>query len=332
MILTGIRQSEDTDLLVCFSQTVLELYRLAREEPLERFHQTMMECIQALIPFDAAWWGRSAVTLDGPDYLHSSYFYHLPDHYFDSWQKIRDRDTTIDRVFNQPQRAVQLDMSDASVSDELKNLAKDYGFDYLACVMLNEGVAANNNHLSLYRSLNSGPFTSKELTLMEILIPHMVSATVNNNIRNVNVVSMMHSAGQQYALAVSNTDGLLHSAEPGLVSLFNIEWPEWHGPRLPFPIEKSDFSKTIRGKHISVDIRLGDKSYLIMARLLSAIENLTDRELDVARQFGEGKTYSKIAEDIGISPHTVRYYIRSIYNKLNVNNKADLVRMIHTGS
>ena len=44
----------ETDVLNTFSDTLLELYRLAREEPLERFHQTMMECVQNLIPFDAA--------------------------------------------------------------------------------------------------------------------------------------------------------------------------------------------------------------------------------------------------------------------------------------
>ena len=224
----------ETDVLNTFSDTLLELYRLAREEPLERFHQTMMECVQNLIPFDAAWWGRSAVTTGRPDYQHSTYFYRLPGEYFESWKKIRNCDTTIQRVFDHPGKAVHLDMQDPGVSDELKSLAGEYGYEHIGCVMLFEDVASNNNHLSLYRGDKSHPFSQRELALMEALMPHMVSAAVNNNIRNVNVVSMNYAAGQQYSLAVSNTQGLLHSAEPGLISLFNLEWPQWRGPKLPF--------------------------------------------------------------------------------------------------
>ena len=42
-----------------FNALVLELQRLAQEQPLSRFHDQILQRVRALIPFDQAWWGRA---------------------------------------------------------------------------------------------------------------------------------------------------------------------------------------------------------------------------------------------------------------------------------
>jgi DNA-binding NarL/FixJ family response regulator len=49
---------------------------------------------------------------------------------------------------------------------------------------------------------------------------------------------------------------------------------------------------------------------------------LSDRELEVLTGLAEGKAYKQIADELFISRHTVRYHIRNIYEKLNVNTQA----------
>ena len=52
-------------------------------------------------------------------------------------------------------------------------------------------------------------------------------------------------------------------------------------------------------------------------------------ENDVAKGFGEGKTYKEVARDLGLSPNTVRHHIRAIYTKLGVKDKARIAHLVH---
>lgn len=54
-------------------------------------------------------------------------------------------------------------------------------------------------------------------------------------------------------------------------------------------------------------------------------ENLTKRERDVVQGLVEGLSYKLIASKLDISIDTVRKYIRSVYNKLHVNSKGELL-------
>jgi NarL family two-component system response regulator YdfI len=49
---------------------------------------------------------------------------------------------------------------------------------------------------------------------------------------------------------------------------------------------------------------------------------ITDRELEVLREVGEGKTSKQIAFQLGITERTVKAHLTNIYNKLGVDSRA----------
>jgi two-component system response regulator DegU len=49
---------------------------------------------------------------------------------------------------------------------------------------------------------------------------------------------------------------------------------------------------------------------------------LTNRELDVLRLLGDGKTNNEIAQTLGVRPRTVAFHVESLLTKLEVNNRA----------
>lgn len=53
---------------------------------------------------------------------------------------------------------------------------------------------------------------------------------------------------------------------------------------------------------------------------------LTPREIDVLEQLSKGLNYNKIAENLFVSPSTVRKHIENIYKKLQVHNKLEAVQ------
>jgi len=54
---------------------------------------------------------------------------------------------------------------------------------------------------------------------------------------------------------------------------------------------------------------------------------LSDRESEVLQYISEGKSYSKIAQELFISKETVKTHIKNIYRKLEVVSKADAIRI-----
>ena len=53
---------------------------------------------------------------------------------------------------------------------------------------------------------------------------------------------------------------------------------------------------------------------------------LTERELEVLGLLSKGLANKQIAATLGISEHTVKFHVSSIYTKLNVTNRTEAVR------
>lgn len=54
--------------------------------------------------------------------------------------------------------------------------------------------------------------------------------------------------------------------------------------------------------------------------------NLTAREIEVLEQLSKGLSYSIIAENLFLSPYTVRKHIENIYGKLQVHSKLEAIQ------
>jgi DNA-binding NarL/FixJ family response regulator len=67
----------------------------------------------------------------------------------------------------------------------------------------------------------------------------------------------------------------------------------------------------------------------------SPIDTLSDRELEVFRMIGEGRSTRQIAEELHLSVRTVEAYREYIKEKLNLKNATELVQhafqLVHNG-
>jgi DNA-binding NarL/FixJ family response regulator len=61
--------------------------------------------------------------------------------------------------------------------------------------------------------------------------------------------------------------------------------------------------------------------------ILDSRNDLTNREVEVLDQLSKGLSYAEIAENLFISPATVRKHIENIYRKLQVRNKLEAVNL-----
>src|SRR5690606_7489479 len=56
---------------------------------------------------------------------------------------------------------------------------------------------------------------------------------------------------------------------------------------------------------------------------------LSEREIDVLKLLAEGLTNQQIGEKLYLSSNTVKFHIRNIYLKMDINNRAQAVNKIH---
>ncbi len=66
-------------------------------------------------------------------------------------------------------------------------------------------------------------------------------------------------------------------------------------------------------------------SILNNPKIEEAFQLLSEREIEITLLLLQGKTYKRIGEELFISVNTVKYYIKSIYIKLNVKSRFELI-------
>lgn len=72
-----------------------------------------------------------------------------------------------------------------------------------------------------------------------------------------------------------------------------------------------------------------DESFEAICQELSELHGLTGREMEILGHLARGRTNTRIAEDLFISPSTVRGHIRHIYTKLDVHDRQELIDLFH---
>jgi DNA-binding NarL/FixJ family response regulator len=60
-----------------------------------------------------------------------------------------------------------------------------------------------------------------------------------------------------------------------------------------------------------------------LAAAIPTEEVLTAREMDVLRLLGRGLRVSEAARTLGLTPHTVAGYVKTVYRKLNISSRAE---------
>ncbi|KEI44978.1 MAG: response regulator transcription factor [Saccharopolyspora rectivirgula] len=84
----------------------------------------------------------------------------------------------------------------------------------------------------------------------------------------------------------------------------------------------SAIHQAVQGVRI-FDPRIGKDSPRMRSRLYRT--GLTQREYDVLRHVAAGRTNPEIAEQLGITRHTVTGYLRNAMRKLNARNRIELI-------
>lgn len=85
-------------------------------------------------------------------------------------------------------------------------------------------------------------------------------------------------------------------------------------------------------REVKIDARQAQAQTLETAiRKIDQQYHLKAREIQVLRGLLNAKSYSQIAEDLEVSVNTVRHYVKSLYRKMDINNRSTLQKIAFQG-
>lgn len=311
------------------SMLLLDLYALANQTGIGEFENGFFRLLSSLLVFDAGWTGVTTHTATGP-VMHNSFTWGLPDTFFGDWIKVRDCDPLVTATRGAYGRATAISIVDPGVAPRFVNWSVKYGLAQLMVVTALDHRFGLTTFLSVYRRALDKPFTSDDARTVEDVIAHLAAAlTINRSFQLTREPGATPSASP--ARAICDSFGAVHQADKAFETILRLDWPLHANQTLPRPLIDwlhGDATRPFTGEHVTVHCVPTAGLYQLEARARSELDRLSPRELVAIRHYGEGLSHKEVAQRMGISPTTVRHYLRCAYRKLGMHDKTEIPRLL----
>ena len=306
-----------------FSRIMLELYRAAQEVPVEQFQDAAFEHLKASLHFDASIWGTGTMTPQGID-IHSLHRHRFPDDMMAAFAQVREQDSAAHRVTQQPRMTIGFSADEEFTREDqagIRQFAQDYSKHHCFVTSDIHPVTRFGQWISLFRSDRWRRCLDHEIQFLAELAPHMMQALSIN--RLVHLDRMLGDAARDcWSVAIADERGVLYHSDPRFRALVQPEWPLAEHERLSTDLlqqlKNEDGRVTARSCVLHCSRQQG--LLFLKARARHEVDALTAREFVVAQFLTAGMTHKQIAKQLERSPETVRSQIKSIFEKLQINN------------
>ena len=95
---------------------------------------------------------------------------------------------------------------------------------------------------------------------------------------------------------------------------------------LAVPLATATFESLSQDAGPSARVELRAAGETARRRDPSTYAQLTPQELQIARLVGEGSSNKEVAAQLFLSPRTVEYHLRKVFQKLAISSRAELIR------
>ncbi len=327
-----------SSILESLSGLLGKIYAASDNSSIDDFQRDALALVREVIPFDCANWATGMVTARREPVIFSISFFHYrlsESEWWALYEPMKERDLALARALASPGTTINL--ASADIADQLDRDPEQKAFvdglelRHTLMTITNGPISELLGAVTLCRRDDAQPFTEAERLLVQNVTPHLVSLCNRNRMRQLEAALQPARERWQPAAGLADSTGTVYNANAEFVRLVHREWPQWHGPKLPAPLVSAMQkvpAKRVLFANIALHIHVVNDLYLLYLREIASADGLSQREWDVAEAFGEGLSHKEIARHLGIAPGTVRNHLSSIYNKLQVSNKVELIEAL----
>lgn len=311
-----------------FSDFVRDLNARSRESDATSLLGWSVRALSDILGFDSAWYGWAQISPDGP-IIHANMTHNLPSSYYSSWKEMSAQDLLVAQFQQDPCQVPTYDRSGAVHTDGMRHLSDTYSLKKMATAMnLRPGRAASL-WMSAYRGGDfARAWSQADCEFLQCAIDQMAEA--------VRLSQTRHEIGtcDDACSLLINSQGVVLLGLASVYDQFGHIWSQSDEDRVPRRIAQFIDQP---GEHLLIDMELvahcepvgaGTGLQKLSLRPLQKFDLLTKREQLVARVLAQGMSHKEAARTLGIAPSTIRNQTQSIYQKLDVDNRASLAASV----
>ena len=313
-------------------RALLSLYAQAQEVPIEDFTNLELKAIQKFIPFDSAIIAYGKKLPGGEVVPASVHLHNQPIEKWVDYQEVSHLDVSIDAALLNLGQAISYPSEKIPKTQKfsaLRRYADNYEVKHALVALLPSlhtgGPAESNMHaVSLWRAFEKREYTVAEQLLFTEILPHLTRARILNHYHFLSSVQTT----EELSTLMCTANGSVIAIDRGATDLLRNEWPQWFPPQLPKEILEAIYrhrSMLYQGRGFLAKARKLGRNLIITLRPTPVVANLTPAESVVAKLISRPMSYKELATHLGVTTSTIRNQLHSIYGKLNLKGKADLV-------
>ena len=294
------------------SAVLLDLYSAARRVPLGEFQDAALMLIQPLVGFASAAWGSGRLLAEGLRH-HSVHLIGDPPDRLMDYEEVKHQDLAAFTVGKNPGRAFAFHAPSLFRGRRyagIREYAKRWEHQSYILASRVDAESGLLQWLGVYRGDADDQYGETERQTIELLLPHLNEALGINRIFNLR----QENSARLRGAAIVDRFGVLHHADAQFLEFMRRECPRSAGPSLP-PALIEQLGRSpgalYSGRWIVLRARPIRDLLLLHARQRSPVDDLTPRQLAVARHVADGLSYKKIARQLELSPATVRNYAQA---------------------
>jgi Response regulator containing a CheY-like receiver domain and an HTH DNA-binding domain len=314
--------------LSMLNDCVLDLYANTQEISPDIYPTLVLNQLCKTLDIDKIWWGIMSSGNDGFT-LHSSARHALPPSFESMWENFKHDDDLARTVAQVPHHTINFNEARFRRTPGLAQLMHEHEVRHALCTSAYLPDCKSFMFLSLYRCDRKHVFSADDVCANQLLMPHLFAAW-NQNLRG-NLRQRHQSEQPTPYYAYVDLQGKLIQYDEQFAALLAAQWPQWKPPSLP-PALQNLLGQHKEGKYLlqgHLKLQVSNTAYLRLLTLqhASQLDRLSPRELEIASAFASGLSHKEIARTTGLTPATVRHYVRNLYAKLGVNDKGELATL-----
>lgn len=313
------------------NQQIAAVYGGVLDQPLDKFLDFALTRLRVVVPFDSAVWSC------GKDESLLQTTLHLVNQRHDDLitLAVRRRGEDVFRNFAMASQGRAVCIEDIMTMAEYRRmpLYQDVlhriGMEQVMGLQIADPVTSHANYIVVYRADPARPFTAGERTAKAILVPHILQAwrQCQHNALLPARPECNVAGAFLHGRAVADWSGTIFQADPGFGAALATTFPGWS--RISLPHEVTTFLRSDRESLMLGALRFTvarGQQYIVVS-VMGTVRGglLGSAELDVARRVASGDCNAQIAIARNVSIATIRNQIASIYQKLGIHSKIELI-------
>ncbi|WP_296594867.1 helix-turn-helix transcriptional regulator [Phenylobacterium sp.] len=313
-------------------KAIAAIYAGVFDHPLAQFQDYLFDTVRPAIGFDSAIW----ITGVHETSQTNSLWYHrrAPVDVAAYLRHFTAVDTVRVAALARPGTAYRIedtrDMADYYASEVYRDIGRRGRMEQVMGISQFNAITRLSHYLIVYGHDRARPFKDTERDAFQRLLPHMIAAWRHRQMSEMLQIPLPPGETQRTACgrAIADYHGVVEAADDGFATVIASAFPGWRGPRLPDVLcdllARADDSAYIRS--LNVRVLRSTQSCVLTLIGSEATAQLTTAELRAAQLYASGATQAAIAERLGVSQHTIRNQLATVYDKLGIHNKVELSR------